>query len=158
MHGPRTQFVDSPALVRYGLPEYARRDNPAAGAHLVETIPGDFFARLISIHVRLVTSATVANRTVLVEFRDDGDNRYDLSGGGPTQAASTTLDWIFNVFQREAVFPVDDTVLMPLHEVILPPTHDFRVFVDNIDTTDQLSRIRMVWERFYTTSQPPISV
>jgi hypothetical protein len=36
---------------------------------------------------------------------------------------------------------------------LLRPTDDFRVYVVAIDTTDQLSEIRFVWERFFTSGE-----
>jgi hypothetical protein len=155
---PAVQTLDSPPLVRYGLPEYRLGDAPAAAAHFVQAVEGAFFVRLVSLHVRLVTDANAANRTVLVEYRDDADRRYDLSGAPVTQPASTTTDWIFSAFQAQAEWEIDGTVLVPLHPVLLLPTHDFRVFVDNVQAGDQLSLVRFVWERFYTTSQPSQAV
>jgi hypothetical protein len=149
-----TPFPDSPALVRYGLPSLERGASPAAAADFVQAVEGNYFVRLLSLHVRFVTDANVADRELCLEFRDEGDNRYDLSGAPVEQTASTTTDYIFSVFQGQAEWPVDSSVLVPLHERILPPTHDFRVHIVNAQAGDQLSRIRFVWERFYTHDEP----
>jgi hypothetical protein len=157
MRAPYPPLLDAPALYRVGLPEYERGASPAAGEHFAPALDGSYFYRLLSLHVRLVTDATAADRTVVIEYRDTEDSRYDLSGNPVTQDESTTTDWIFSVFTEHGEWPVDDTILVPLHPVLLLPTHDFRVFVDNVQAGDQLSRIRFMFERFYTTGQPVLA-
>jgi len=141
--------LGAPPLERYGQPEYVLGDSPAVAEHFVGPIGGGYLHRLLSIHVRLVTDATVADRTVLVEYRDDADRRYMLSGAPVTQPASTTTDWTFDVWQEQAEWEIDATVVVPLKPLILFPTHDFRVFVDAIQVGDQLSLVRFWRERFY---------
>jgi len=150
MHDLRAPLLDAPPLRRYGLPAWEYRDSPAAAAHFTEELGGLYIVRLISLHVRLVTDANVANRTVLVEYRDAADARLDFSGAPVVQTATDTVDWIFSAFQGQAEWEIDDSILVPLKPSFLPPTFDFRVFVDNIQAGDQLSRIRFKWERFYT--------
>jgi hypothetical protein len=147
---PIAPVLDAPPLRRYGLPEYVIGASPAAAAHFVQELGGSFHTRLVSVFCRLVTDATVANRTVLVEYRSDDDSRFAVNGAAVTQAASTTTDWHFDSFRDEAAWLVDDTVLAPLSPLLLPPTFDFRIFVDNVQAADQLSRVRFVWERFYS--------
>lgn len=158
MRALREPDLDSPPLVRYGLPEYVLGASPAAGADFTQAVDGNFFARLISVHARLVTDANAANRTVCVEYRDGNGNRYMLSGTATTQAATLTADWIFSAFQPATVAAVDTSNLVPLVPMLLLPTHDFRVHVVNVQAGDQLSRIRFVWERFYTTGTPTRAV
>lgn len=154
MHALQTPDLDSPPLVRYGLPEYVIGASPAAATDFTQAVDGNFYARLVSVHARLVTDANAANRTVCVEYRDGAGNRYALSGTATTQAATLTVDWLFNAFQPQTVAAVDTSNLVPLVPMLLLPTHDFRIHVVNVQAGDQLSRIRFVWERFYTTSQP----
>jgi len=150
MHALPAPVLDAPPLRRYGLPEEVNGAEPAAGAHFVQEMDSLYFARLVSVFCRLVTDATAANRTVLVEYRDAADRRYALAGAPVTYPASTTIDWAFNAFQPRAEWEVDSTVLVPLPPMLLLPTFDFHVFVDNIQVTDQLSLVRFVWERFST--------
>lgn len=156
MHALRTPELDAPPLVRYGLPEYVRAASPAAGASFVQELGGSFYVRLVSLFVRLVTDATVANRTLRLEYRDEGDNIYCVQGNPVTYPAASTEDYSFSVFQPRGEWEVAATNLVPLHPILLPPTHDFAVTVTNVQAGDQLSRIRFVWERFYTTSQPRV--
>jgi len=150
VHSLTAPVLDAPPIARYGLPEYVKGESPAAGAHFEQTIEGRYHTRLVSVFCRLVTSATVANRSVLIEYRDGEDNRFAVSGTATVQAASLTVDWAFNAFLPEPVAAVDVTNLVPLAPILLPPTFDFRIFVANVQVADQLSRIRFVWERFYS--------
>lgn len=158
MHALRTPILDAPPLVRYGLPEYLKGATPAVAAHFVQELGGNFFTRLLSVFVRLETDENAANRTVLVEYRTDEDARFMISGAPVVQTATTTTDWEFDVFQGQAEWTIDDSILVPLKPFLLPPAFDFRVFVDNIQAGDQLSLVRFTWERFYTTNQPPVDV
>lgn len=153
--GASIPILDSPAAFRYGDPALEYGATPAAGAHFIQTIPGQYRARLITFFCRLVTDANAADRTVVLEYRDAGDLRYAMAAAPVTQSASTTTDYAFQAWQGQADWPADDTVLVPLVPITLPPTHDFRLYVDNIQATDAVSRVRFVWERFYTGDSPP---
>lgn len=155
MHALRAPLLDSPPLGRYGYPEVKAGPQPAAGAHFTQPITGEFLTRLVSVFVRLVTSAAVANREVVVEYRTTEGSRYALAGSAVVQAASLTVDYFFSAYQPEVRQPVDTSQLVPLSPILLRPTDDFRIFVVNVQAADQLSRIRFVWERFYSRGEPP---
>lgn len=156
VHARRTPALDAPPLVRYGLPELVHGAQPAAGADFVLAITGSFFARLVSLFCRLTTDANVAAREVVVEYRDGAGLRYALFGAPVTVAASDAVDFSFSAYHGQAEWAVDGSVLVPLGPQLLLPTHDLRVHVVNAQAGDQLSDVRLVWERFYTASQPPI--
>lgn len=142
--------LDSPPLARYGLPEYVVGDSPAAGANFTQLIEGRYHTRLVSLFVRLVTDANAANRTLRLELLDGQSNVFDVAGNPVTYPASSTEDYSFSAYQAQGEWEVAATNLVPLHPVLLPPTFSFRIAVTNIQVGDQLSRIRWVWERFYT--------
>lgn len=147
--------LDAPALERYGYPELVYGTSPAAGADFSVQFGGQFFQRIVSVVVKLVTDGTAANREVVVSYEDAGGNRFGLCGINATVAASSTAYYAFSAFQPEVVATVDSTALVPLHPLILRPTDVFKIHVVNIQATDQLSAIRYVQERFYTHGQPP---
>jgi len=151
---PYAPLLDSPPLRRYGHPEYVRGDAPAAGAEFTREIEGRYLVRLLSLFVRLVTDATVASRTLRLEFRDDADRVYDICGNPVTYPASSTEDYSFSVWQPRGEWEVSAANLVPLHPLLLPPTHDFHIEVTNIQATDQLSLISWWWERFYSGDDP----
>ena len=155
MSHARAPELDAPPLLRYGLPALIRGTTPAAGADYVAEVDGRYFWRLVSMFARLVTSSDVAAREVVVEYRDQENNRYALAGAPVTVAASTTIDYAFNAFAPEAVWPVDSTIVVPLPPMILNPTDDFRLHIVNASATDQLSRIRFRVEQFYSDSPVP---
>jgi hypothetical protein len=147
--------LDSPPFQRYGFPSLNYGVSPAAGADFTQEVGGTYFARLVTVFCRLVTSGDVADRSVVVEYRDQDSNRYALAGASTTAPASTTIDYAFNVFQPEVVYPVDSTILVPLPPVVLNPTDDFRIHVVGVQAADQLSRIRFKWELFYSNAPVP---
>ncbi len=154
MRALRAPLLDAPPLVREGLPTYERRASPAAGAEFTEEISGDFYVRLVTLAVRLVTDANIANRTLRLEYRDNQDNVFAVCGNPVTYPAASTEDYFFCVFQPRGEWEVSAANLVPLHPILLPPTFDFHIEVTNIQIGDQLSRISFVWEKFLTTGQP----
>lgn len=154
MHRLAAPALDSPPLQRYGYPELVFGAQPAAGAHFTPSMDGRFHVRLVSLYCKFVADANAASREIVVEYRDAGGLRYALAGINTTVTASNTAYYAFNAFQPEAVATVDSSALVPLPAMILPPTHDFRLYVLNIQATDQLSAIRFVWERFYAQDVP----
>jgi len=148
----RAPFPFADELVPYSLGDGFRElvygTSPAAAADFVQAIDGKYRTRLLSVFVRLVTDANAANREVVVEYRDASANRFMLSGAPVVVTATDTIDYAFDVWQGQAEWSVDDSVLVPLKPAILRPTEDFRIHVVNAQAGDQLSRIRFQWERF----------
>lgn len=151
---PRTPILDAPPYVRYGLPDVFTGDSPAAGADFLNKIGGTFAERLLTVFCRLVCSADVANREVVLEYLDNAGNRFYVAGAATVAVADTTVDYCFDAFRTVDTFTVDGSVLVPMAPIILQPTQAWRLHVVNIDNTDQLSRIRYSRERFYTTDHP----
>ena len=148
-------LLDAPPLQRYGGPVYVRGANPAPGAHFVQAADRGLSLRLVSLFVRLVTDANAGDRTLRLEYRDAEGNVYDVAGNPVTYPASSTEDYSFSAYQPRGEWEVAATNLVPLHPILLPPTHDFRVFVSGIQATDQLSRVGYVVERFYPLDEQP---
>lgn len=154
MTWPRIPTLDAPPLVRYGLPQYVIGANPAAGASFTRTTDGNFMERYVSISVRLVTDGNAANREVVVQYRDTDGNVYAQNGINATVAASLTADYFFSAFTPEVVATVNSSSLIPLQAQLLLPTHSMRIFIVNAQVGDQLSRIKMGIEAFYTSGMP----
>lgn len=158
VHRLEVPSFDSPPLVRYGLPERVNGVSPAAATDFTFAPDGAFFTRLLSVFVRIVTSATAASREVVVSYETAEGNRFAVSGINTTVTANNTADYFFSIFVPEAVATVDSTALVPLSPLLLMPTDVFKIHVNQIQAGDQLSRIRFYQERFYTTNQPPTDV
>lgn len=125
-------------------------DTPAAGADASVTMEGRYTTRLVCLHAKLVTDNNVANREVVLSYRDQGALRYSLDGAAVTVAASTTFEYVFKRGIGTAEFPCDSTALIPMTPIFLPPAWSLLVHVVNRQAGDQLSELRGVWERFYT--------
>lgn len=145
----RTWPLDSPPLIRVGLPEYVKGAQPAAGASFTDRIPGQHAARLVTLFVRLVTDANVADRTVIVQYLDPEGNPVLVVGAPVTQSASATNDYAFQAFLGRSDWPVGDTILVTLPPLLLIPTFSWTITIDNVQVGDQLSRIRFIRETFY---------
>lgn len=152
--GNQPPVLDAPGLLRYGLPDVFFAASPAAGADFSYAVGGQHFHRIIAVHCKLVASATVASREVVVSYETQDGKRFGLAGINTTVTASQTAYYEFSAFQPEAVATVDSSALVPLPPIILAPTQVMKIHVVNIDTTDALSEIRIVREMFYTTNQP----
>lgn len=148
--------LDSPPLVRIGLPEYVKLTSPAAGAAFTASVPGQYYERLVTVFCRLVTSATVAERQVYLQYTDPEGQAFAIAGAPVTQSESSTNDYAFQAFLGQSDWPVNDTILVTLPPVLLLPTFSWTIGVDNIDTTDAITRVRVFRERFYTGQ--PISL
>lgn len=155
MHGLPYPDVGSPPLLRDGFPEYATYASPAAGADFTATVDGRYYERLLTVWCRLVTSADVANREVVLQFQDAAGTVYRACGAATVVAASLTYDYSFSVWQPETEFPVDTGILVPLDPILIPPTFKWALHVVNVQATDALSRVRVYRERFWSDSPIP---
>lgn len=158
MHGPPTPALDSPPLARYGLPELVYGTSPAAGTDFSVALDGNFFVRLVAVYCKFVADANAASREVVVSYENQAGDRFALAGINTTVTANNTAYYAFSAFQPEAVATVDSSALVPLAPILLAPTQVWKLHVVNVQAGDQLSQIRWVRERFYTTSQPTPNV
>lgn len=123
---------------------------PAAGADFSLTMEGRYLTRLLSLRVFFDTDANAADREVVLEYRNDQNLRYALMGAPVTVSANDTVDYLFQRGQGQAEWPVDDTIIVPLLPYVLPPGHNLRLHVVNVQAGDALTGIRLYWERFRT--------
>lgn len=148
-------IIDSPPLARYGLPSLERGVSPAAGASFSQKIAGNYFHRLLTVRCKLVCSATVATRQVVLQYLDDAGNIY-MEAGTSTGLAASQMGWfVFSAFVGVDIFTVGSAAIAPLAPTLLPPTYTWKLLVTNVDATDALTEIAYQVERFYTTGQPP---
>lgn len=142
--------VNAPPLERFAPPDLVVATSPAAGANFTQIVDDGHWWRLNTLFVRIVTDGTAANRSVRVEYLTEADNVYHVNGNPVTYPASSTEDYSFSIFHPRGEWEVGATTnLVPLAPLLLAPSHKFRILVNNIQATDQLSRIRYTVERFY---------
>lgn len=147
--------IDSPPLQRYGFPQWTTGVSPAAGAEYTETFPGQYFTRILSVAFLLTPDANAANRQVALEWRDDADVRVMFTGPVVTVPASDATNFVFDVWRDQDAWEVSSTVLARMPPIIVPPTYDFTIKVENIQAGDTLTKIRILREVFFTSGQPP---
>lgn len=135
-------------LEPFGLPSLNFGAQPAAGADFTAAVDSAYPARLIAVFCRLVTDGNAANREVVVEYRDAGGNRFAVAGAPVVVTASTTTDYSFQHGLGQPDWPIDSTIIVPLQPFLLVGSWSFRVHVVNVQATDQLSRIRYVWQQY----------
>jgi hypothetical protein len=85
-----------PAFQQYRpVPFWIAVNTPAAGADFTYQHDYDFPARLLLCYLRLVTSAVVGSRTMILTLRDTANARKAAIFPNVSQAASITRDWQF---------------------------------------------------------------
>src|SRR5574341_684891 len=106
--------------------------NPAAGAQLNEVVPAGKWWRLVSFRCLLATSATVANRFVVLQFAEPGGSNYYNCGTNVAQTASQFID--YNAFPGNVMGQsnagADMQIPVPI-DAWLGPGHLIKSFIQN---------------------------
>lgn len=136
-----------------GWSEIVYGDQPAAGASFALQIQGAADTRLVSATYRLVTSAAVASREVVVGLDDGNGKLYAREGASVLQTASTTQDYAGGSWRGIAEWNTGTLVFHPLPNLFMEGGHVLRLTVLNIDAADQLSNIVLYLERFPSGSR-----
>lgn len=120
--------------------------NPAAGAAFTVQVPSTDTWLLRAAFFRYVSSAVAATRYMLVEVTEPGGAVHWRTLHPSGQAASVTVDYsaIIGVGQN---FSNLDRVF-PLPSVYVPPLHTIRIYSREIQAGDQISLVRLQFERF----------
>ena len=83
----------------------------------------------VSIHVELISTATVGNRQMALEFQDAANDVIAEVRAGAVQAASLTRKYLLSVTAVDLVaFRDTDWLSTPLPHVMLPAGFQVRVF------------------------------
>lgn len=144
-----------PALETYRpVPYWFAVDQPAAGADFVYRHDYDFPARLLLCYFRLVTSAVVGNRTMILTLRDTANSRKAAIFPNVNQAASITRDWQFchNWPLASGTHSYTGTlglIVSWMPRVTIMPNEFFgtELALNVLDAGDQLSNIKLLMVR-----------
>lgn len=122
--------------------------DPAAGANYSVSNTGLGPWRILSLAFQLVTSAVVANRALSLEV-DDGTDTFLRLPAGAVQAASLTVRYgaADGLTGATAVGSVT-TVALPNGGAFLEQGWRLRTVIDNLDASDQLSKLRLFVEEY----------
>lgn len=119
--------------------------SPAAGAAASVVVPGQFGYRVLAARASLSTSATVANRLVSIDVVNANSSTRWRNPAPSTIAASQTaikIEW--NAAWHVGAAVTNGPLMVPLLDVIVPPSWTIKFAVDLIDTTDQLAGLSLV--------------
>ena len=124
--------------------------SPAAGASFTHTEAGKYRSRLIACEFSIVTSSTVADRYVTVEYLRGGVTSFSASGAAVLVEASSTQRFVGSIDRGVAEWNTGTDIFFPLAKVFLEGGAVVKINVSGIDTTDQLSGIVFTFDRFPT--------
>lgn len=112
------------------------------------TVPTGKSWRILSVHVRLVTTATVGNRQIEVRLTDDSNNNIGHAPAGAVQAASLTRHYTFAPGLADLTgFRDTDKLTTPLPDVVLPAGYKVRIFdTAAVDAAADDMHVRMLVE------------
>lgn len=131
-----------------GYPDYAYPANPAAGATFTQKVPGNREFRIVAARFSLATSAQVANRAPSLIVQDgDGNEMARIESQGSIAASSTAVV----TFARglgSAYGGGAGAQVVGLPDLFLPPLFSIVLGATALQTSDQLSGIRLWWESF----------
>jgi hypothetical protein len=97
----------------------------------------------LSVICRLTTSATVATRTVALEYRDGDGLRYLVAGTQAGVDASGAQTFCWHPQAGEVAWPIDDAALAPLPQQHLYPGQQLAIRVVNGQSGDVLDSCRL---------------
>lgn len=117
---------------------------PAAGAGVTVSVPEASTWTLLSVAFRLVTSATVQTRTPLVAITDGTGFNIGGAVSGFGQTAGSTADFLFSHGVAEWDQSNNAVASGGLPRLLLDGGDSVVITIGNIDTTDQVSRVRVV--------------
>jgi hypothetical protein len=121
--------------------------NPAAGDHIVETVPTNAMWRLISLRTALRTDTTVISRYPRV-LCDDGANTFYAVDGPRGVNYSSESDFVLSAMQQRLspVIAYDNTPLPP--DLRLRAGHRVRIFTTNLQSGDDWSPPQLLVEEW----------
>lgn len=124
--------------------------SPAAGAGFSLTVSGAYYERFTTCKFTLTTSATVASRVVTVDYVKPGTGIFYSAGPTVIQTASGTGVYNGSIGFGPSDWNTGTAAWFSLPDIILPSGYQLQINVAAIDTTDQLSAISFIRERFQT--------
>jgi hypothetical protein len=150
MNGRPPALLEPLAVWDGGWQELVTVPNPAAGGGYTYTVEGQYTSRPLAVHFRVVTDGTAGNRTITLKYQDDAGIPFLSMGAPVTIPASSTYDVSFWRLLGQPDWPIVTTIVAPLADVFLFPGWQLALGIDTVKATDQLSRIRILWERYST--------
>lgn len=124
--------------------------NPAAGSNFVLTIDARWVWVPVSAVFTLTTDANVANRYVTVEYAQDGQNPYAVSGAAVVFTANGTQRYAGDRARGVAEWNAGTDVLFGLAAGYLRGGSTFTIRVGSIQVGDTLTKIVLTFDKYPT--------
>lgn len=121
--------------------EVVKLANPAAGAGLKRVIPSDYYEKLMSVQLKLATSAVVANRVPSLVFADGDGVQFGTYPASVAIVAGSTATITFAMDVESVTANTNALVSSEIPGLILPPGFQWQVTVAGIDVGDQISAV-----------------
>ena len=132
--------------------ESIRTRQPAPGAAVVFSVPGETYMRIDMVRVTLVASAAVANRYVAVDYLD-GDLTIAGRIASPNAlTAGLTRGFTAAFGAGASALSAGGEELLPLADVMLPPGFKLRITAIGLDVGDQFSAATLHTRRYPSTA------
>jgi hypothetical protein len=122
--------------------------SPAAGSGFSTTLATYDKQRVVFIRFTLTTSSTVADRYVTVDYiGPDGVAKATDGAAVAVEASTTSQVFAGSLHRGNSEWNNASAVFFPLCGIWLEPGTLLQINVANIDTTDQLSNIKVTLDR-----------
>jgi hypothetical protein len=124
--------------------------DPAAGAGFTYTNNSAYWELVDSLAFRLVTSATSGSRAVTLSIADGGGITLCTVPVSDITAASHTAQYSYVWNFSDVLGATNGPFTSPMPRIFLQPTFTISATIAAIDTTDQVSNIRLEVQQFVT--------
>lgn len=140
--------LSQPFGVGESFQQIVRPDAPGAGATFSLAMDPRYVSRLLACTFTFATSAVAANRYVTVQYVGGDGQPFVVNGAALLVLANTTQRFSGAVGRGESEWSSGTDVFFPLLGVYLRGGDQLAIAVAAIDAGDQLSSIRLVFDRF----------
>lgn len=140
-------LADAPGFA-VGWQEIVYLQAPAAGAQWSYTVPGGFWARLVSVRQVLVTSAVVANRVARLQLRDANAVTITAVAASGAVPAATTVATHNVLGAADVGNGVAPRSYGYLPSVLIPAGWSWGSQVAAMDAGDAFTTVTLVIQRF----------
>jgi hypothetical protein len=128
---------------RPGYQDLIRGATPAAGSSYRYTVPGEHVFYPLAVLCRLTTDATVASRSLTLEYQDADGVRYCVAGAPVTLSASDSKSFCWQPQSGGVAWPVEDVAISALPQMMLYPSNSLVIKLSSGAAGDQIDQVRL---------------
>lgn len=128
--------------------EWTKQAAPGAHVNYTHTVPGGFIEMLVSLRFLYTSSATVSNRGMSLSFFDVNGSDYIDCTSNTVVPASQAITVNFRVSDSVDAVAQGTRQIISMPALYMVSGSGWHTAFDNFDTTDALSQVRQVVQRF----------